>query len=165
MASLKEENDALGLPPLEGKFVSELGRELYRRLFSYSSKGMSVPYRHQMRMILIPAWLDYRRDEWIKTLTRDEQAAVRAEMDRELKQAEEDDAASDPTRHTSSLLNRLCGFNTDALAWEYGVMDGNMTELRIRQEQEREARYFEWSQTSGIPRDVKIFHMRNSKGH
>lgn len=85
-------------------------------------------------------------------------------MDRELKQAAQENTASEPRRYFS-LLSKHTGIDMDAEAWEYGVMDGNLAELRIRQEQARQARYFERSQSSSIPRDVKVFHMRNAKGH
>lgn len=81
-----------------------------------------------------------------------------------MKQAEEDNLASEPRRYYSYTRN-LSGVDVDATAWKYGVMDGNLAEVRMRQEQQRQAQYFQTSQSTGAPRDVKVFHMRSSKGH
>lgn len=97
-------------------------------------------------------------------MTKAERAAFIAEMDREMKQAEEDNLASEPRRYHSYIRN-ISGVDLDAMAWEYGVMDGNLSEVRMRQTQEMQAQYFQTSHLTGAPRDVKVFHMRSSKGH
>ncbi|EIM87263.1 uncharacterized protein STEHIDRAFT_110517 [Stereum hirsutum FP-91666 SS1] len=100
------ESSGLTMPKRDyGPFASELGRELYRKLFSFPPR-------------------DPARDEWIKGLTEAERDAFIAEVDREFKRAEEENRTSVPRRYWSYTKN-VCGRDKDAMAWEYGVMDGN----------------------------------------
>lgn len=99
-------------------------------------------------------------------MTEAERDAFIAEVDRELKQAEEENARSVPRRYFSYTKN-VCGLDMDAMAWEYGVMDGDWEEVRIRRAQERQATLFQsgtQGEPSGAARDLKVFQARASKG-
>ncbi|EIM87266.1 uncharacterized protein STEHIDRAFT_156251 [Stereum hirsutum FP-91666 SS1] len=147
MSNSEEIIESSGLVMPQGDFASELGRELYRKLFSFPPG-------------------DPRADEWIKGLTKAERTAFIAEVDRELKEAEEENATSVPRRYWSYTKN-VCGFDMDAAAWEYGVMDGNWDEVRMRRAQERQAEVFQTATQggpSGAVRDLKVLQARASKG-
>lgn len=105
---------------------------------------------------------DPAKEEWIKGLTEAERDAFIAEVSREPKQAEEN-RTSVPRRYWSYTKN-VCGFDMDAVAWEYGVMDGNWDEVRMRQAQERQAEAFQTAGSSRVVRDLKVLQARVSKG-
>lgn len=102
-------------------------------------------------------------NEWVRSLTEAEHAAFAAEIDREFSQAEEENATSQPRRYFSYVKN-VCGMDMDATAWQYGVMDGNWDEVRLRQAQERQAQLFQNPYAGQAVRDLKALQARASKG-
>lgn len=119
------------------------------------------------------------RMEWMKTLTHAEFKACmyeldrryladKAEEERRVREQAEADAAADgpnaPKRYFTSFKADT-GIDLDAELWEYGIMDGNLKEYRMRIYHERQAKLFESPEHRKTLQDVRVFQMRSAIGH